>query len=90
MRLPSEYCGIQQGITITDKEKIELVICSDNPYALMIIYPLYDENYYDDRPTAMYSGYVWKMGKAEQHYRTKRNDKHARRWVKRHNKAVRV
>lgn len=88
MRVPTEYCGIQVGITYTDKEKIELLICK--PYAIMIIYPKYVEDYFDDRKQAVYSGYMWKMGKAELHYRMKKIDKHARRWVRRHNKAVRV
>lgn len=88
MRIPTEYCGIKKGITHTNKETVELLICENE--AMMIIYPLFVEDYYDDRVEAVYSGYIWKMGKAELHYRLGMADKHARRWVKRHNKAVRT
>ena len=96
MKPLKDYCGIQEGVTHTQNEVVNLTILKDGlldehgPIASMFIYPIWDEDYNDDRRECMCSGYVWKMGKAEYHYRKRMKDKHARRWIKRHKKVVRL
>lgn len=95
MKPLKDYCGIREGTTRTPTEVIDLAICepeiygTKKPIASLFIYPVWDEDYGDDRVEVPCYGYVWKMGKAEYHYRKHMKDKHARRWIKRHSKAVR-
>lgn len=95
MKKLREYCGIQEGITYTKTEAINLeinkgILGYKGPVASMFIYPKWNEDYNDNRAELTCYGYVWKMGKAEYHYRKRMKDKHARRWIKRHSKAVRL
>lgn len=89
MKELKEYCGIQEGVTHTPTEVVELVIHKVGQFgvkgyvASMFIYPKFDLE-------VTCGGYFWKMGKAEYHYRHRMKDKHARRWIKRHTKAVRT
>lgn len=96
MKELKDYCGIQEGVTHTPTEVVELVIHKIGEFGIkghvasMFIYPIWDLDYNDNRAEAYCCGYVWKMGKAEYHYRHRMKDKHARRWIKRHTKAVRT
>ena len=96
MKKLREYCGIQEGATITSEEVVILEISKPGTYgckkriASMFIYPASADDNNDDRVDVMCCGYIWKMGKAEYHYRKHMKDKHARRWIKRHSKAVRL
>lgn len=85
-----EYCGIQEGVTRTPTEVIEMHVDKKNMIGTLFIYPIWVEDYNDDRVVVTCSGYIWKMRKAEYHYRKHMKDKHARRWIKRHSKAVRL
>lgn len=95
-RLKSEYCGIREGVTYTPTGKCELVIYRHGFsgwkgwIASLFISPIWEEDYHDNRSEYEICGYLWKMGKAEYHYRLGMNDKHAKRWMKRHKKAVRT
>lgn len=96
MKPLKDYCGIQEGTTITPEEFVRLEISKPGEYgckkriASMFIYPVWIYDYNDDRVELTCCGYIWKMGKAEYHYRKHMKDKHARRWIKRHTKAVRT
>ena len=86
MKALSEYCGIQVGVTHTPEAVILLEVDKKNMVGTMFIYPIWIEDYHDDRPAVTCEGYIWKMGKAEWHYRNRMKDKHAYRWIKRHRK----
>lgn len=96
MNALKDYCLIQEGTTRTQTEVIHLTISEPGMFgyngciASIFIYPIWDEEYADDRDEVACFGYIWKMGKAECHYRRRMKDKHARRWIKRHSKAVRL
>lgn len=70
-----DYCAIREGITHTATEIITLE--TDGNMATASINTSDSFHYLSTIVN-------WKMGKAEAHYRTRKRDKHAMRWIRRH------
>ena len=72
-----DYCAVREGITQT---VTEIITIQTDGYMARAAIHTYDSFEYH------VSFIEWKMGKAEMHYRCRKRDKHAGRWVRRHRK----